>query len=222
MAAAGSWMNAWRELPKLYKKYWPRHFSTIGDEKLCHNMQISRFLSKIIRFTVDAPLKHDSWNYRYQWIELSEIYAKGASVEIRWNRRRCLIIIVLLQLTVYNCWYYRYQSQDVAWCHSSSQYRIAFSPLSLSLWNDLFDGVGQGGFRAPKLFSWPKQLIPVVSSTVYPFFLHIWNNLKKNTRHDTGYKTGLDWGLRLFRQIGCSRCHVTTLTSMCHRKYNYQ
>lgn len=51
----------------------------------------------------NTALKHDSWDYRYLWIELSKIFAKGVSVVIRWNTGRCVIIRVMLGLTL-PCW----------------------------------------------------------------------------------------------------------------------
>ena len=57
----------------------------------------------------------------------------------------------------------------------TSQYRMNFIPLSVSLWNDLadpvFDGVGLAGVRSgPMLFYWPKLLVPLLSLLFFSFY----------------------------------------------------
>ena len=55
----------------------------------------------------------------------------------------------------------------------NSQYRWTFSPLLLSLWNDLgepvFDGVGLGGFKTRSISFLLVSIAPFLCPTVFPF-----------------------------------------------------
>ena len=60
----------------------------------------------------------------------------------------------------------------------TSQYRMTFVPLSVSLWNDLvdpvFDGVGLAGFKSriyAMLFYWPELLYPYYSILLFSLSL---------------------------------------------------